>query len=163
VEAAVSSIQSALDTFTQAILTYCHVRWGLVRRRQFILFGLVSLAASALPVQRVRAAAISRVRPGMPGWPTEADWAALNQATNARLLRVTAPALGGSEAKRLLANPFFIGDQPGLTQSSGWLDAWRSSLSAYVVAAENARDVAAAVRFASTHNLRLVVRDDAWL
>ena len=62
----------------------------------------------------------------------------------------------GSEA--LLANPFFVGDQPGLTQSSGWLDAWRSSPSAYVVAAENAADVAAAVRFAHTHNLRLVVK-----
>jgi FAD/FMN-containing dehydrogenase len=68
------------------------------------------------------------------------------------------PTENGSHAKRLLANPFYIRDQPGLTQSSGWLDAWRSSPSAYVVAAENASDVVAAVRFARTHNLRLVVK-----
>jgi hypothetical protein len=47
----------------------------------------------------------------MPAWPTEADWAALNRATNGRLSRVSAPALSGAEAKKLLANPFFIGDQ----------------------------------------------------
>jgi FAD/FMN-containing dehydrogenase len=35
---------------------------------------------------------------------------------------------------------------------------WRSSPSAYVVAAESAADVAAAVSFASAHNLRLVVK-----
>jgi FAD/FMN-containing dehydrogenase len=94
----------------------------------------------------------------MGGWPVEADWAALDQATYGRLARVSAPALVASDAQRLLANPFFVGDQPGLTQSSGWLDAWRSSPSAYVVAAESAADVAAAVRFASTQNVRLVVR-----
>ena len=62
------------------------------------------------------------------------------------------------DAKKLLANPFYIADQPGLTESSGWLDAWRSSPSAYVVAAESAADVVAAVRFARAHNLRLVVK-----
>jgi FAD/FMN-containing dehydrogenase len=94
----------------------------------------------------------------MPGWPTEADWATLNQATGGRLSRVTGPAFTGPEPKKLLANPFFIRDQPGLAQSSGWLNAWRFSPSSYVVAAENAHDVAAAVRFAAAHNLRLVVK-----
>ncbi|HEX7948034.1 MAG TPA: FAD-binding oxidoreductase, partial [Phenylobacterium sp.] len=60
--------------------------------------------------------------------------------------------------KALLDDPFYIGDQPGLTQSTGWLDAWRTAPSAYVVAAQSASDVAAAVRFARAHNLRLVVR-----
>ena len=129
-----------------------------VRRREFIGSGLASLAAAALPVPRAAAATVGRVRPGMPGWPTEADWSALNQATNGRLARVAAPALAGADASRLLANPFFIGDQPALTQSSGWLDAWRSSPSAYVVGAESAADVAAAVRFAGARNVRLVVR-----
>jgi FAD/FMN-containing dehydrogenase len=94
----------------------------------------------------------------MPGWPVEADWTALNAATNGRLARVTPVALNQSDANKLLSNPFYIGDQPGLTQSSGWLDAWRSSPSAYVVAAESAADVAAAVRFAGIHNVRLVVK-----
>ena len=129
-----------------------------MRRRQFLASSLMSLAVSVLHIDRARAAANSRLRPGMPGWPTEPEWEALNRATNGRLSRVTMPTDAGSDPKRLLANPFFVGDQPGLTQSSGWLDAWRSSPSAYVVAAENAADVAAAVQFARTHNLRLVVK-----
>jgi FAD/FMN-containing dehydrogenase len=51
-----------------------------------------------------------------------------------------------------------LGDEAGLTQSSGWLDAWRSSPSTCVVAAESAAAVSAAVRFASAHNVRLVVK-----
>jgi FAD/FMN-containing dehydrogenase len=57
-----------------------------------------------------------------------------------------------------MENPFYVSDQPGLTQSSGWLDAWRFAPSKYVVKAENAADVAAAVRFARFHNMRLVIR-----
>src|SRR5215475_13291402 len=129
-----------------------------MKRRQFIASGLASLATSALPLRRLRAAQISRVRPGTEGWPTEADWAGLNQAANGRLSRVTVPTLTEAEAKHLLANPFFVGDQPALTQSSGWLEAWRSSPSAYVIAAASAADVATAVRFANAHNVRLVVR-----
>jgi len=129
-----------------------------MRRRQFLASSLMTLAASGLHIDRANAAAISRLRPSMPGWPTEPEWEALNQATSGRLSRVIVPTRTEPEAKRLLANPFYVGDEPGLTQSSGWLDAWRSSPSAYVVAAENAADVAAAVRFAGTHNLRLVVK-----
>jgi FAD/FMN-containing dehydrogenase len=62
------------------------------------------------------------------------------------------------EILRNLRNPFFIGDQPWATQSSGWLDAWRSAPSAYAVAAESAADVVAAVNFAREHNLRLVIK-----
>jgi FAD/FMN-containing dehydrogenase len=109
-------------------------------------------------VSTAKASASSRVRPGEPGWPSDEEWSALNRATNGRLSRVTLPKLDGPDAKTLLSNPFFIGDEPGLTESSGWLDAWRSSPSAYAVTAESAADVAAAVRFASAHNLRLVVK-----
>jgi len=129
-----------------------------MKRRQFLGVSLALAADYALRVLLARAAAISRVRPGMPGWPAAADWAALNQATNGRLSPVTLPKLDGPDASNLLSNPFYIGDQPGLTQSSGWLDAWHSSPSAYVVAAESAADVVAAVRFARAHDLRLVVK-----
>lgn len=71
---------------------------------------------------------------------------------------MTSPKLDAADAKQLLANPFYIGDQPGLTQSSGWFEAWRSEPSTYMVAAESSADVAAAVRFARAHNLRLVVK-----
>jgi len=129
-----------------------------MKRRRFLGAGLVLGAATALRVSPAKGAPISRVRPGMPGWPTAADWATLKQATGGRLLPVTVPKFDGADAKKLLANPFYVGDEPGLTQSSGWLDAWRSSPSAYVVAAESAADVAAAVRFATAHNLRLVIK-----
>lgn len=57
-----------------------------------------------------------------------------------------------------LRNPYFIGDDPGLTQTSGWLDGWTSAPSTYAVAARRTEDVVAAVNFAREHNLRLVVK-----
>ncbi len=127
--------------------------------RRHLLGASVSLtAAAALRARPAAASVTGRVRPGVPGWPADADWAQLNQAAGGRLSPVSVPALDGPDAKALLSNPFYIGDQPGLTESSGWLDAWRSSPSAYALAAESAADVAAAVRFARVHNLRLVVK-----
>ena len=57
-----------------------------------------------------------------------------------------------------LADPYFIRDHPALTQTLGWVDAWTSRPSTYCVVAEDAADVAEAVRFARDHNLRLVVK-----
>jgi len=54
---------------------------------------------------------------------------------------VTMPDLSDPAIFKLLDDPFYIRDQPGLTQSSGWLDAWRSAPSAYVVAAETAGEL----------------------
>jgi FAD/FMN-containing dehydrogenase len=129
-----------------------------MKRRFFLGAGLAVAANSAVRVPFSNAALPTRVRPGMPGWPTTSEWAELRQATSGRLAPVTLPDLEASDAKKLLANPFYVGDQPGLTQSSGWQNAWRSRPSAYVVAAESAADIVAAVRFASAHNLRLVVK-----
>ena len=108
-----------------------------------------------------------RVRPGDPAWPSEADWARLNQAVGSRLIKVQSPLAACSDAAdnaacretlKNLRNPFYVGDQPGATQSSGWLDAWMSAPSAYAVAAESAADVVAAVNFARERNLRLVIK-----
>ena len=57
-----------------------------------------------------------------------------------------------------MRNPFFIGDNPALTETSGWVDAWPSRPSAYAVAAQTTADVVAAVNFAREHDLRLVVK-----
>jgi FAD/FMN-containing dehydrogenase len=57
-----------------------------------------------------------------------------------------------------LKNPYNIGDNPALTQSSGWLDAWHSEASVYAVAAKSTTDVVAAINFARKNNLRLVVK-----
>jgi FAD/FMN-containing dehydrogenase len=129
-----------------------------MKRRRFLGASLALTSASALRVRPARTAAIARVRPGMPGWPTDADWVRLKRAVGGRLSPVTQPNFDDPAVHRLLNDPFYIGDQPSLTQSSGWLDAWRSTPSAYVVAAERAADVAAAVRFARARNLRLVVK-----
>jgi FAD/FMN-containing dehydrogenase len=57
-----------------------------------------------------------------------------------------------------LSNPYYIGDEAGLTQTLGWVDAWTSQPSVYAVAAESTADVVAAVNFARTHNLRVAVK-----
>jgi FAD/FMN-containing dehydrogenase len=130
--------------------------------RRTLLAALLALpAATALKVDRAVAAVMRRARPGTAAWPSAQQWASLHDAVGGRLKPVTAPRLDGPEAERLLADPFYVGDQPGLTQSSGWLDGWTSSPSAYVVRAEQTADVAQAVRFAAEHRLRLVVRGGA--
>ena len=109
----------------------------------------------------------SRVRPSDPRWPSRATWAGLNQEVGGRLLELQSPftdcgttpaGAACREALKHLKNPYYIGDQPALTQTSGWLDAWTSQPSVYAVAAKKTADVVAAVNFARQHDLRLVVK-----
>jgi hypothetical protein len=92
------------------------------------------------------------VRPSDPGWPTTAQWAQLDRDVEGRLLKPVSPFLscsgsaGHSEcatALQRIHNPYFIGDEPALTQASGWVDAWTCESSAYAVAAERTADVSA--------------------
>ena len=62
------------------------------------------------------------------------------------------------EVIKNLQNPYYIGDQAGATQSTGWVDGWISAPSAYAVAARSTADVVAAVNFARENNMRLVVK-----
>jgi FAD/FMN-containing dehydrogenase len=110
---------------------------------------------------------MSRVRPGDPAWPSEASWERLRGEVEGRLLEVRSPLAACVEAPsdpgcaqffRDLKNPYYLGDEIGLTQSLGWVDAWTSSPSVYAVAAQTTEDVVAAVDFAREHNLRLVVK-----
>ena len=91
----------------------------------------------------------------------------MNRNTKGRLVRPQSPfsACAGApdsescrEALAGLKNPFYLGDQVALTQTSGWAGAWRSQPSAYAVAAETTDDIVAAVNFARKHSLRLVVK-----
>jgi FAD/FMN-containing dehydrogenase len=108
----------------------------------------------------------SRVRPSDPGWPDPATWDKLNQTVGGRLIKVESPLAGYAAADATarekilkdLQNPFYIGDQPGATQTTGWVDAWMSAPSVYAIAAQTIDDVVAGVNFARTHNLRLVVK-----
>ncbi|WP_313341092.1 FAD-binding protein [Stenotrophomonas sp.] len=124
------------------------------------LLPLVQKAAAA--TRPGPASALTRVRPGAAGWPTPGDWEHLSQAVGGRLSVPVSPFLADpatrTEALAQIANPFFIGDQPALTQTSGYHGGWLSRPSARVVAAANSADVAAAVDFARRHRLRLVVK-----
>ena len=128
-----------------------------MHRRDFLGASLGAALAAAVPIKAAWADGGARVRPGDPGWPGESDWQELAKATQGRLLKGAAPDLG-PDAAPYLRNPFYRGDAPNLVQNAGYVDAWRATPSAYVVAAETAADVAAAVRFADAHNLRLVVK-----
>ncbi|MEP7302998.1 MAG: FAD-binding protein [Caldimonas sp.] len=63
-----------------------------------------------------------------------------------------------SQFLKATKNPYFLGDEVGLTQTFGWVDAWSSMPSVYAVAARHTADVIAAVDFARSNNLRLVVK-----
>lgn len=110
-----------------------------------------------------------RVRPSDAEWPDPASWDALNRAVGGRLAQVrsplidcvTADALHGADCAnfvKYVKNPFYLGDEVGLTQNFGWVDAWVSRPSAYAVAVSTAADVVAAVNFARAHRLRLVIK-----
>jgi FAD/FMN-containing dehydrogenase len=127
-------------------------------------------AAAVLPVLPRRLLASTgfrRRRPGDASWPSQADWKRLNDAVGGNLIPVDFPLSllktdpDGIAAKLLMKdirNPYYIGDQPGLTQTLGWVDAWATKPSVYAVAARHAQDIAAAVKFARDNNLRLVVK-----
>ena len=108
-----------------------------------------------------------RVRPGDPLWPSHEKWEQLNKAVYGNLVKLESPLascktsagnIACDDLCKNLKNPYYIGDNPALTQSSGWLDAWRSEPSVYAVAAKSTDDVVAAVNFARNNNLRLVVK-----
>ena len=111
-----------------------------------------------------------RVRPGDPSWPSEASWERLRHEVRNRLDKVESPLItcqkptegtSCTEVFKKLENPYYIGHQPGLTQTSGWVDGWTSAPSVYAVAVAETADVVAAVNFAREHNLRLVVKGGA--
>ena len=134
-----------------------------MNRRQFLK------SATALPLlnscshvlrtsAKGAAQPVRRVRPGDPSCPSEASWNRLRREVRSRLITVESPltacqtATEGTscaEVFKELKNPYYIGDQPALTQTSGWVDAWTSAPGVYAVAAVN---------FARENNLRLVVK-----
>jgi len=107
------------------------------------------------------------VRPGEPGWPDPAEWAALRESVGGRLVAVQPPfAVCEADAEspacvelgQNLLDPYYIDQSVGLTQTLGWTDAWTSEPSVYAVLASSSADVAAAVNFAREHRVRLVVK-----
>jgi FAD/FMN-containing dehydrogenase len=138
-----------------------------MNRRTFLK---ASGAASVLPLwprRGLAAPATRRVRPGDAGWPSKEAWKRLNDEVGGNVIPVDFPLNAclsspqSAECKALFANlknPYYIGDNPAVTQTLGWVDAWATKPSVYAVAARNAGDIAAAVNFARENNLRLVVK-----
>ena len=112
--------------------------------------------ATGIAMLRPGDAAADRIRPSDRRWPNAAAWEELNRAVDGHLIKVAMPSL----TPESLRNPYFIGDQPGMTQTSGWVDAWMSTPSAYAVAAQTTAHVVAAVNFAREHDLR--AGDQGW-
>ena len=109
----------------------------------------------------------SRVRPSDAAWPPEESWNRLSRLVEGRLMKVKSPLSICREAPdspscgevfKALRNPYYIGDHPGLTQTSGWVDGWTSQPSVYAVVARKTNDIVAAVNFARENKLRLVVK-----
>src|SRR5262252_460965 len=91
-----------------------------------------------------------RCAPGQACWPSDAEWDALGSRLTGKLEVPVAPTA--------YDDPFVLEEQSGATQSTGWLDAWTAAPSARAIAAQNAEDVAAGVRFASEHHLRVAIK-----
>jgi FAD/FMN-containing dehydrogenase len=125
-----------------------------MRRRTFVGGLLGTAGAAALPRPIFAAPTLSRA------------WDELRSRVGPRLIPVHSPLVaaarsGGTGADALFAalkNPYYLGDEPALTQTLGWTDAWTSQPSLMAVAAESAADVAAAVDVARKHDLKLVVK-----
>src|SRR5271154_39808 len=124
------------------------------------LWAATSASASAAPSP-------ARVRPGDPAWPSDQSWDQLSSEVEGRLIRVRSPlaacVAAPSDAAcaqtfKELKNPYYLGDEVGLTQSLGWVGAWTSQPSVYAVATKATADVVAAVNFARKNNLRVVVK-----
>jgi FAD/FMN-containing dehydrogenase len=101
------------------------------------------------------------LKPGATGWPTNADWDALDSQVGGRLSIPKNPLLEPAtrdEALAHIGNQFYVGDQPGLTQTGAYYRAWTSTPSARVLAAESPQDIAAAITWARRHRVRLVIR-----
>ena len=104
-------------------------------------------------------APVSRVRPGDQSWPSDKAWEELGRRLEGRLIKVSSPLAAcvgapSSDACAYLAkeikNPYYLGDEVGLTETLGWVGAWTSRPSVYAVAAQSTADVVATVNFART-------------
>ena len=138
-----------------------------MKRRQFVEAAVSTPFVSRFGSAAAAARPLARVRPGDPDWPSTARWDRLREQTGGRLLAVKSPfdvcrmdptCDDCLQLFRSLKNPYAIGDNIALTQTTGWAGAWTSQPSTYAVSAESAADVATTVNFARENRVRLVVK-----
>ena len=134
----------------------------MISRRQFVAgLGVVSGAVAVSSCFRTGGSSAKSALPAPEVWQK------LRDQVGARLITVqsplssclaTPPGPDCAAALKDLQNPFFNEEQPGATQTTGWVDAWEPAVSPYAVAAQSAQDVAAAVNFAREQGVKLVVK-----
>src|SRR5215472_7818771 len=138
-----------------------------MNRRTFLKAIGSAALVPMMPRRLLAGTTSSRVRPSDAAWPSKSAWKQLDETVGGNLLPVDFPLSilktdPDSDAAKLLLknlkNPYYIGDQAGLTETLGWVDAWNTQPSVYAVAARNAQDIAAAVNFARENNLRLAIK-----
>jgi len=138
-----------------------------MNRRSFLKAVGSAALIPILPRRLFASTNFSRRRPSDAAWPSQSAWKQLSEAVGGNLIPVDFPLSilktdpNSAAAKSLLENirnPYYVGDQPGLTETLGWVDAWATKPSIYAVAARNAHDIAAAVNFARDNDLRLAVK-----
>jgi FAD/FMN-containing dehydrogenase len=138
-----------------------------VRRRLLQAGFAAPLAAALARVAYPAAPANARIRPTDADWPGPADWQVLQGQLSGPLIAVRSPwpecmrsplAPACTELFRQAKNPYFLGDELALTQTLGLVDAWTCAPSVYAIRARTTADVVAAINFARTRNLRLVVK-----
>jgi hypothetical protein len=128
----------------------------LSRRRLLETLAGLPFVSALAPGASAAAAPSARVRLGDPAWPSDAAWDELSRQVEGRLIKVRSPlaaCVGASsdpacaQAFKELKNPYYLGDEVGLTQSLGWVGAWTSQPSVYAVAAQKTGDVPAGLFF----------------
>jgi len=136
-------------------------------RRTFLKKSGLTALLPLCPRSLFASKAFRRRRPSDANWPSEVAWKRLNAEVDGNLIPVEFPIeacikeVDGTGCKNLVVNiknPYYIGEQPGLTQTLGWVDAWFTKPSVYAVAAKDANHIAAAINFARENDLRLVVK-----
>jgi FAD/FMN-containing dehydrogenase len=143
----------------------------MANRRGVLKSGGSLLLLPVLPprllAQSAGSTQLRRARLADADWPSPAAWKRLHDEVGGNLIPVSFPidvvktapdSAAARQFSKDIHNPYYVADQPGLTETLGWVDAWASQPSVRAVVARNTADIAAAVNFAREHNLRLVVK-----
>src|SRR5690349_10282125 len=104
-----------------------------MNRRAFLKRSGAAALLPILPGHLPARTNIRRRRPSDATWPSPSAWKQFNEAVGGNLIPVDFPLSllktnpSSAAAKQLsknLRNPYYVGEQAGLTQTLGWVDAW---------------------------------------
>ncbi len=123
-----------------------------MQKRFLLCFSIIF----SLFISPVFAEKFNFITPKDPKWPSKQEWQQLSSEVDGNLIEIT-PATK-TATKEDLSNPYYITNQAGATQTSGWHGAWDTAPSAYGITAQETKHLVAAVNFAKKHDIRLVIK-----